>query len=275
MPSSLKQLRTFSTVAADTGDFEAMPIYKPTDATTNPSIIFAAASLPQYKSLLDKAVLYGNKIEGPLEKKVENAMDMLCVLFGAEILNIIPGRVSIEADARLSFDTEGSVAKALKIVDLFANEGIPKKRILIKLASTWEGIQAARILEQKYEVHCNMTMVFNLVQAVAGAEAGATLVSPFVSRVTDWYAANTGQKSNDFKEQPGVILVQDIYNYFKKFGYKTHVMAAALHNVGEVKALAGCDLLTINPKLLGELQSIDDPVSEQLNKEAALSLIHI
>ncbi|XP_023016900.2 transaldolase [Leptinotarsa decemlineata] len=269
MQSSLEQLKALTTVVADTGDFEAMKIFKPTDATTNPSLILAAAGIPQYKPLIEKAVRYGNKTGGSPDERLENAMDMLCVLFGVEILKIVPGRVSTEVDARLSFDKEASIAKALKIIQLYAEEGISKERILIKLASTWEGIQAAKVLEQKHGVHCNLTLLFNFAQAVACAEAGVTLISPFVGRILDWYVANTDKKSYTGDEDPGVISVTKIYNYYKKFGYKTVVMGASFRNIGEVKALAGCDLLTISPKLLAELEGSNDPVPRKLSKEIA------
>lgn len=267
--NSLEQLKTFTTVVADTGDFEAMKKYKPTDATTNPSLILQAANLSQYKPLIEKAVHYGNKVGGSIEEKVEAAMDMLCVLFGIEILKIIPGRVSTEVDARLSFDTNASIAKAQRLIQLYNDEGIDKDRILIKLASTWEGIQAAKELEQKHGIHCNLTLLFSFAQAVACAEAGVTLISPFVGRILDWYVANTDQKSFTGEEDPGVVSVTKIYNYYKKFNYKTVVMGASFRNIEEVKALAGCDLLTISPKLLGELEVNDASVKKRLCKEAA------
>ncbi|XP_060524886.1 transaldolase [Cylas formicarius] len=272
MSSSLEQLKALTTVVADTGDFEAMKAYKPTDATTNPSLILQAAALPQYKALIDKAVHHANKVGSTLAEKTEAALDILCVLFGVEILKIVPGRVSTEVDARLSFDKDASVAKALKIIELYAEHGISKDRILIKLASTWEGIQAAKILESKHGVHCNLTLLFNFAQAVACAEAGVTLISPFVGRILDWYVANTEKKSYSGEEDPGVISVRNIYNYYKKFGYKTVVMGASFRNIEEVKALAGCDLLTISPKLLGELEVSTAPVVKKLSKEAAAKL---
>lgn len=214
-----------------------MKKYKPTDATTNPSLILAAANLPQYKLLIQKAVDYGNKIGGSPDEKVEAAMDKLCVLFGVEILKIVPGRVSTEVDARLSFDKNASIAKAKRLIQLYEEEGIKKERILIKLASTWEGIQAARELEQKHGIHCNLTLLFSFAQAVACAEAEVTLISPFVGRILDWYVANTDQKSYQSHEDPGVISVTNIYNYYKKFGYKTVVMGASFRNVGKTKFL--------------------------------------
>ncbi|CAG9765342.1 unnamed protein product [Ceutorhynchus assimilis] len=267
--NSLDQLKALTTVVADTGDFEAMKAYKPTDATTNPSLMLQAANIPQYKPLIEKAVKYGNKVGKNPEDKVQNAMDNLSVLFGIEILKIVPGRVSTEVDARLSFDTEASVSKARKIIQLYADNGIDKERILIKLASTWEGIQAAKILESKYGIHCNLTLLFNFAQAVACAEAGVTLISPFVGRILDWYVANTDNKSYTGDEDPGVVSVTKIYNYYKKFGYKTVVMGASFRNTDEVKALAGCDLLTISPKLLGELEASHDAVPRKLSPDNA------
>lgn len=199
------------------------------------------------------------------EDKVSEAMDMLCVLFGCEILKIIPGRVSTEVDARLSFDCEASVQKALKLVALYEQFGIDKKRILIKLASTWEGIQAARILETEHGIHCNLTLLFSFCQAVACAEAGVTLISPFVGRILDWFVSNTDTKTYAAEKDPGVISVTSIYNYYKKFGYKTVVMGASFRNVGEIKALAGCDLLTISPKLLSDLEQSNDVIEHKLS----------
>lgn len=267
--STLDQLKSWTVVVADTGDFEAMKAYKPTDATTNPSLILQAANLPQYQPLVQKAVNYGNKVGSNLEEKLEAAMEVLCVLFGCEILKIVPGRVSTEIDARLSFDKEGSIAKAIKLVQLYAGEGISKDRILIKLASTWEGIQAAKVLEQEHGIHCNLTLLFNFAQAVACAEAGVTLISPFVGRILDWYVANTEKKQYSGPEDPGVVSVSKIYNYYKKHGYKTVVMGASFRNVEEIKALAGCDLLTISPKLLGELEKSTDKLQLRLCKDAA------
>ncbi|XP_044593470.1 transaldolase [Cotesia glomerata] len=269
MVSSLEQLKTFTTVVADTGDFQAMEQFKPTDATTNPSLILAAANQKKYAHLLDKAVQYGKKSGSTLEEQTEAAIDMTCVLFGQEILNIIPGRVSTEVDARLSFDKEASIEKAKKLITLYEEAGISKERILIKLASTWEGIQAAKELEEKYGIHCNLTLLFNFAQAVACAEAGVTLISPFVGRILDWYVANTDKKSFEAKEDPGVISVTKIYNYYKKFGYKTVVMGASFRNVGEIKELAGCDLLTISPKLLEDLEKSHEPVRKMLAPEVA------
>ncbi|XP_075234424.1 transaldolase [Lycorma delicatula] len=267
--SSLAQLKQLTTVVADTGDFEAMEKYKPTDATTNPSLILLAASMPQYKHLIEKAVDYGKKVGKTVQAQVEAALDKLVVLFGTEILNIIPGRVSTEVDARLSFDKEASIQKARKYIKMYEEHGIKKDRILIKLASTWEGIQAARTLESEYGIHCNLTLLFSFCQAVACAEAGVTLISPFVGRILDWYVANSNQKSFEPSEDPGVQSVTKIYNYYKKFGYKTVVMGASFRNIGEIKALAGCDLLTISPKLLEELDNSSAEIYEALNEKAA------
>lgn len=253
--SFLEQLKKMTVVVADTGDFETMIKYKPTDATTNPSLLLAAATLPQYQHLVQKAVDYGKKQPGDSRAKLDATMDKLFVLFGVEILKIVPGRVSTEVDARLSFDKESSVTKALKLIELYAEEGIAKERVLIKLASTWEGIQAAKELEEKYDIHCNLTLLFSFCQAVACAEAGVTLISPFVGRILDWYVSNTSTKSYAPQDDPGVQSVAKIYNYYKKFDYKTVVMGASFRNTGEVIALAGCDLLTISPKLLEELDA--------------------
>lgn len=269
MASSLSQLKDYTVVVADTGDFEAMKKYKPTDATTNPSLILQAATMPQYQSLINKAVEFGKQNGKNIAEQTEAALDKLVVLFGTEILNIVPGRVSTEVDARLSFNKEASIAKAKKYIKMYEEAGIDKERILIKLASTWEGIQAAKTLEQEYGIHCNLTLLFSFAQAVACAEAGVTLISPFVGRILDWYVANTEQKSFAPTEDPGVISVTKIYNYYKKFGYKTVVMGASFRNVGEIQALAGCDLLTISPKLLEELENLSTPLEVYLSEKTA------
>ncbi|RWS15680.1 hypothetical protein B4U79_03031 [Dinothrombium tinctorium] len=268
MSSTLEHLRKHTIVVADTGDFEAMREYKPTDATTNPSLILAASKLPQYKHLIDKAISFG-KANG---KNLELTMDYLFVLFGCEILKIIPGRVSTEVDARLSFDKEASVAKARQLVDLYEKEGISKERILIKLASTWEGIQAAKQLESEYGIHCNLTLLFSFCQAVACAEAGVTLISPFVGRIYDWYAKKTGKTvyENGY-DDPGVKSVTRIYNYYKKYDYKTVVMGASFRNISQIKCLAGCDLLTISPSLLAELSKENVELTPSLRVESAKS----
>ncbi|KAH8261073.1 hypothetical protein KR044_002873 [Drosophila immigrans] len=262
--SALEQLKKITTIVADTGDFEAINIYKPTDATTNPSLILSASTMERYQYLVRNAVDYGKFKAGSLENQVAEAMDYLCVLFGCEILKIVPGRVSTEIDARISFDTDKSVAKALKLIDLYKCFGIDKERILIKLASTWEGIKAAEILEKKHGVHCNLTLLFSFGQAVACAEAGVTLISPFVGRILDWYVANTESKKFEPLQDPGVVSVTSIYNYYKKFGYKTLVMGASFRNIGEIKALAGCDLLTISPSLLKDLENDESAVKPHL-----------
>lgn len=269
MATSLEQLKKFTTVVADSGDFEVMKKYKPTDATTNPSLILQAASMPQYQHLIKKAIEHGKQNGKTIEEKLDATMDKLVVLFGLEILKIIPGRVSTEVDAKLSFNKEASIAKAKKLIKMYEEQGISKDRILIKLASTWEGIQAAKELEQDYGIHCNLTLLFSYYQAIACAEAGVTLISPFVGRILDWYVANTDQKKFEPLEDPGVQSVTKIYNYYKKFGYKTVVMGASFRNIGEVKALCGCDLLTISPKLLEELENSYEPVYEYLTESSA------
>ncbi|XP_063635956.1 transaldolase [Cydia splendana] len=266
--SALDQLKQASTVVADTGDFEAMKAYKPTDATTNPSLILSAAAMEQYQHILDKAIKHGKDTGSTIEEQVSETLDMLSVLFGCEILKIIPGRVSVEVDARLSFDKEASIAKAIKLINAFSEYGIKKERILIKLASTWEGIQAAKELEKKHGIHCNLTLLFSLYQAIACAEAHVTLISPFVGRILDWYVEHT-KKTYEGKEDPGVVSVTRIFNYYKKFGYNTQVMGASFRNTGEIRELAGCDLLTISPKLLQELAASDQPLPKVLDPKAA------
>lgn len=263
--SALEQLKEKTTVVADTGDFEAMKQFKPTDATTNPSLIFAAAKMPAYQNLIDEAVTWAKQQGGKEQEVVAHAMDKVCVNFGAEILKIIPGRVSTEVDARLSFDTEAMVQKAKTLIKLYEEAGISKERILIKLASTWEGVQAARILESQFGIHCNMTLIFNFYQAVACADAKATLISPFVGRILDWFVANTDKKTYESLEDPGVVSVTRIYNYYKKFGLKTVVMGASFRNTGEILGLAGCDLLTISPGLLDKLSQSAESVVPRLS----------
>lgn len=267
--SSLSQLKEFTTVVADTGDFQAMEQFKPTDATTNPSLILTAATQKKYAHLIEKAAEAGKKAGSTLAEQVEAALDITCVLFGKEILNIIPGRVSTEVDARLSFNKKASIEKAKRLVGLYEGLGVSKERILIKLASTWEGIQAAKELEEKYGIHCNLTLLFSFAQAISCAEAGVTLISPFVGRILDWYVANTDKKSYKAKEDPGVVSVTQIYNYYKKFGYKTVVMGASFRNIDEIKELAGCDLLTISPKLLEELEKSNESIHKVLSVESA------
>lgn len=272
MTSSLDQLKaTGTTVVCDSGDFATISKYKPQDATTNPSLILAASKKPDYAKLMDAAVEYGKEHGDDIDDKVDATLDRLLVEFGREILKIVPGKVSTEVDARFSFDTKESVNKALHIIDLYKQLGVDKERILIKVASTWEGIQAARILQKEHGINCNCTLMFSLVQAIAAAEAGAFLISPFVGRILDWYKAAM-KKDFPASEDPGVKSVQSIFNYYKKFGYKTIVMGASFRNVGEITELAGCDYLTISPNLLEDLYNSTDEVPKKLDAEAANSL---
>jgi len=266
--SSLEQLKAAGTlVVADTGDFEAISKFKPRDATTNPSLILAAAKMPQYSEIVDTAIASA-KAGATLEEQIEIAMDKLFVAFGAEILKVVEGRVSTEVDARLSFDKDAQVAKARKLISMYEALGVSKERVLIKLSSTWEGIKAAEELESKHGIHCNLTLLFSFAQAVACAEAGVTLISPFVGRIMDWFKAKNN-KTYGAEEDPGVLSVRKIYNYYKKHGYSTVVMGASFRNVGEVLALAGCDLLTISPKLLAELDNMSDDVPVKLSVGSA------
>lgn len=266
----LDQLKTMTVVVADTGDIASIGQYKPRDATTNPSLLLAAAQMPQYDSLIEDAISYGESQADDLEAQVDAVIDKLFVNFGMEILKIISGRVSTEVDAKLSFDIDGSMAKARRLIGLYESSGIDRKRILIKVASTWEGIRAAERLE-KEGIHCNLTLLFSMPQAIACAEAGVTLVSPFVGRILDWHLKDRGAKSIDPVDDPGVHSVTAIYQYFKRFGYKTEVMGASFRNMGEILELAGCDLLTISPKLLGELQSTEGQLARKLDPQAAKS----
>lgn len=266
--NKLSQLKKWTTIVADTGDIDSIKKYTPTDATTNPSLIFAAAKMPQYRSLVDEAVAYARSEASSPSKELELLLDRLTVNFGLEILKTVPGRVSTEVDARLSFDEEGSVAKGRQLIEMYEKAGIPRERILIKLASTWEGIRACETLE-KEGIHCNMTLMFSLAQAVAAAEAGATLISPFVGRILDWYKKDQGVEGYLPEEDPGVQSVQGIYNYYKHFGYKTEVMGASFRNQEEILELAGCDLLTIAPKLLEELELSEGPVTQKLDAKMA------
>jgi transaldolase len=262
----LEQLKTQTKVVADTGNFESIKQFKPIDATTNPSLIFAASQDVKYSSLIDDAISFAKCYATEKQSQVSIALDRLIVDFGLEILKIVPGRVSTEVDARLSFDTEGSVRKALDIIELYKDAGIDRNRILIKLASTWEGIKAAEILSKK-NIHCNMTLLFSMPQAIACAEAGLQLISPFVGRVLDWYKKNYPEKSISPSEEPGVILVKTIFNYYKKYGYKTEIMGASFRNIGEIIELAGCDLLTIAPSLLKELEQKEGILEKKLHAE--------
>ncbi len=266
--NKLEQLKKLTTVVADTGDFDSIKQYLPTDATTNPSLVYAASQLPQYQHLVDEAVEYGMANASSNEDRIALILDRLAVVFGREILSIVPGRVSTEVDARLSFDTEGSVKKAHELIDMYAGFGIDKERILIKLAATWEGIRAAEQLE-KEGIHCNLTLLFSFAQAVACAEAEVTLISPFVGRIMDWYKASEGVEGYAATDDPGVKSVTSIYNYYKKHGYKTQVMGASFRNHDEILQLAGCDLLTIAPALLNELQNAEGDVEQLLSVEAA------
>ena len=256
MASTLDQLKKLTTIVADTGDFQLIAQYHPQDATTNPSLIMKAATQPQYAHLVDQAARDSG---GNLEK----ALDLLLVGFGLEILKIIPGRVSTEVPAHLSFDTEGSIEKARELIGLYEKAGIDRERILIKIASTWEGIRAAEVLE-KESIHCNLTLLFSQAQAIACAEAGVKLISPFVGRILDWNVARHG-RTYEGAEDPGVQSVHEIYNYYKKYGYQTEVMGASFRNSGEILELAGCDLLTIGPKFLEELKQSDAPVEQKLD----------
>ena len=267
MASLLEQLSSMTVVVADTGDLEAIRDFQPRDATTNPSLILAAAQIPAYQDLIDQSLKSSRERIGSLassDEVVSEAIDEVCVIFGKEILKIIPGRVSTEVDARLSFDKDETIDKARKIINLYKQSGISKERILIKIASTWEGVKAAEILE-KEGIHCNLTLLFGFSQAIACAEAGVTLISPFVGRILDWYKSETGKESYSGNEDPGVISVSKIYNYYKTHNYKTEVMGASFRNVDEILELAGCDLLTISPKFLKELENNNSSLTRKLD----------
>ncbi|VTX68672.1 transaldolase [uncultured Aggregatibacter sp.] len=263
MTNQLDSLRELTVVVADTGDIDAIRQYKPEDATTNPSLILSAAALPQYAPLIDEAIAYGKQQSQDKAQQLVDAEDKLAVNIGLEILKLVPGRVSTEVDARLSYDTDATVAKARKLIALYEAAGINKNRILIKIASTWQGIRAAEILE-KEGINCNLTLLFSEAQARACAEAGVYLISPFVGRILDWYKANTDKKEYAPAEDPGVISVTKIYNYYKQYGYKTVVMGASFRNVGEIIELAGCDRLTIAPPLLKTLHETPNAVVRKL-----------
>ena len=275
MPQNLlAQLRNFTTVVADTGDIEAIGKFRPQDSTTNPSLITAAAQLPQYQPIVDGVLKDARKELGDsaTDQAVATlAFQRLAIAFGKKILAIVPGRVSTEVDARLSYDTDATIAQAHKIIAEYDHAGIGRERILIKIASTWEGIRAAEVLETE-GIHCNLTLLFGLHQAVAAAEAGATLVSPFVGRILDWYKKDTG-KDYQGADDPGVQSVTKVYNYYEKFGYKTQVMGASFRNIGEIKELAGCDLLTISPQLLAELEATEADLPRKLDPETAKTLV--
>src|SRR3984885_1277349 len=273
MATLLEQLRTMTVVVADTGDIQSIEQFKPRDATTNPSLITAAAEMPRYKEIVDGTLLdarkqLGDQADPP--KVAGLAFDHLAVQFGERILHIVPRRVSTEVDARLSYDTNASVAKGRDIIGQYEAAGVSRGRLLIKIASTWEGIKAGEILE-KDGIHCNLTLMFGLHQAIACAEAGITLISPFVGRILDWYKKDTGRDYAP-QEDPGVLSVRAIYNYYKKFGYKTEVMGASFRNIGEITELAGCDLLTISPALLAELDKTDGNLPRHLDPEKAKAM---
>lgn len=257
--SQFEKLKEFTTIVADTGDIDAIAKFKPQDATTNPSLIYKAAVMPEYAKLVDYTVKSG--------KDVADVMDKLAVNIGVEITKIVPGYVSTEVDARLSFDKEGSIAKARRIIDLYKEAGVDKSRILIKLASTWEGIEAAKVLEKEDGITCNLTLLFSEAQAVACAEAGVTLISPFVGRIMDWYKKSEGVDGYKPQEDPGVVSVTSIFNYYKKYDYKTIVMGASFRNTEEILELAGCDRLTISPGLLEKLSTSTDAFEKKLDAE--------
>jgi transaldolase len=269
----LEQLREMTIIVADTGDIQSIEKFKPRDATTNPSLITAAAQMPEYQEIVDDTLLQAKQDAGSgasTQDILTLAFDRLAISFGKKILAIVPQRVSTEVDARLSYDTEGTIAKARYLISEYEKAGIDRERILIKIASTWEGIKAAEVLE-KEGIHCNLTLLFGIHQAIACAEAGVTLISPFVGRILDWYVKETGKEYSS-AEDPGVQSVTSIYNYYKKFGYKTEVMGASFRNIGEITELAGCDLLTISPKLLAELDSTEGDLPRKLDPAKAASM---
>ena len=280
MANLLDQLAAMTVVVADTGELEAIKQFTPRDATTNPSLILAAAQIPLYQGLIDESLQASRQVIGPdapAEAVVLEAIDEICVTFGKEILRIVPGRVSTEVDARLSFDTAATVTKARKMIGLYEEAGIGRERVLIKIASTWEGIKAAEELE-KEGIHCNLTLLFSFTQAVACAEAGVTLISPFVGRILDWYKQDTGRDHYPGPEDPGVVSVTSIFNYYKTHGYKTEVMGASFRNIEEIIELAGCDLLTISPKLLDQLRQRQGELVRKLDAEAPAAseaLLHL
>ena len=269
--NKLEQLKEMTTVVADTGDIDAIGAYTPTDATTNPSLLLKAAQLPRYGHLLRDAIDYAMQRSELMETRAIDMMDRLAVNFGAEILNIIPGRVSTEVDARLSFDTDATIARAEGLMTLYEQAGVDASRILIKVASTWEGIQAAGELERR-GIHCNLTLMFSLAQAIAAAEVDATLISPFVGRIMDWYRKAEGVDSYPAEADPGVLSVTRIYNYYKHYGYATVVMGASFRNSSEILELAGCDLLTISPELMEELRGAEGDVPRRLDPEKARAM---
>jgi transaldolase len=264
----LESLKRHTTVVADTGDIEAIAEHRPQDATTNPSLLLKAAQQPHYQHLVDESLAFALRESGDRAARTEAFMDRLFIAFGCEILKAVPGRVSTEVDAGLSFDTAGTLAKARRLVDLYRKAGVGRERVLIKIASTWEGIRAAEQLERE-GIHCNLTLLFSFAQAVACAEAGVTLISPFVGRIYDWYCKEHGVKDIPIDEDPGVASVTQIYDYFKKFDYKTQVMGASFRKVDQIVRLAGCDLLTISPDLLEQMEKAEGTVSRRLSVETA------
>lgn len=274
MTSLLDQLSAMTVVVADTGDFQSIEAFKPRDATTNPSLIMQAAKMPEYASVVDEALAWSKKTLGPNASTAAvaaEAVDRLAVEFGRRILEIVPGRVSTEVDARLSFDTNATIEKARKLIGWYEAAGVSRKRVLIKIASTWEGIRAAEVLE-KEGITCNLTLLFGLHQAIACADAGVTLISPFVGRILDWYKKSTGKAAYEPNEDPGVVSVTEIYNYFKKHGARTEVMGASFRNKEEIIELAGCDLLTISPALLTELKNTTGTLTKKLDAGRAASM---
>ncbi|NCG22029.1 MAG: transaldolase [Rhodobacterales bacterium] len=274
MASLFDQLKSMTVVVADTGDLESIEAFKPQDATTNPSLITAAAQMPKYASIVDEALVWARNDVGEGADPsvvVGRAIDRLAVEFGIRILKIVPGRVSTEVDARLSYNKQGTIDKARQLIGMYEAVGMSRDRILIKIASTWEGIEAAKVLEQE-GIHCNLTLLFGLHQAIACADAKATLISPFVGRILDWYKADSGRDSYPADEDPGVVSVTTIYNYFKRHGHKTEVMGASFRNLGEITELAGCDLLTIAPKFLQVLKDTDAELPRKLNPVDASGL---
>lgn len=268
--NKLDQLKTMTDVVADTGDIEAIRQYQPVDATTNPSLLLKAAQMPQYAHLVTQALAWGAEQSDHSDTQISLAADKLAVLIGCEILSIIPGRISTEVDARLSFDTQATIAKARQLITLYKDEGISKDRILIKIASTWEGIKAAEILEQE-GINCNLTLLFHFAQAVACGDAKVFLISPFVGRILDWYKNNTDKKDYPAAEDPGVISVSEIYRHYKQHGINTVVMGASFRNIDEIEALAGCDRLTISPALLAELEADTGTLARQLSSDNVIA----
>lgn len=267
----LEQLKKYTKVVADTGDFASIAAYKPADATTNPSLIYAAAQDTKYSKLIEEAISYAKQLACDKKDLLHCAMDKLAVNFGLEILKIVPGRVSTEVDARLSFDTEATISKAHELIELYEKAGISRERVLIKIASTWEGINAAQKLE-KEGIHCNLTLLFSIAQAISCAEAKVTLISPFVGRILDWHKKDRGLNAIPAPEDPGVISVTEIYHYYKKYGYSTTVMGASFRNMEEIVELVGCDALTISPTLLQQLENTEGILPEKLNPQDSIKM---